>query len=41
MEVVRKMASEGDWQVWIERVDDTGKVGLYIEDGQVMADNRA
>ena len=33
MIVLRDMAAEADYQVWIERVDTTGKVGFVIEDG--------
>ncbi len=40
MEIVRQMAVDGDWQIWCERVDETGRVGVYIEDGEVAADNR-
>jgi hypothetical protein len=29
------MAQEKDMQVWIEVVDDSGTVGVYIEDGEV------
>ena len=29
------MAEEKDYQVWVERVDSTGKVGVVIEDGYV------
>jgi predicted RNase H-like nuclease (RuvC/YqgF family) len=35
MEIIRQMANENDFQVWIERVDDTGKIGIYIEDGEI------
>jgi DNA repair ATPase RecN len=34
---IAEMAKEGDYQVWIERVDTTGKLGVYIEDGAVVA----
>lgn len=37
MEVVAKMAEENDYQVWVERVDSSGKIGVYIEDGHVAA----
>lgn len=37
LEQVQAMAKEGDYQVWIERVDDSGKLGVYIEDGAVVA----
>lgn len=35
MQVIRSMANAQDYQVWIERVEDDGKVGIVIEDGQV------
>lgn len=31
------MSAEKEYQVWIEKVDDTGKVGIYIEDGMIKA----
>ena len=34
---VAKMAEEADCQIWIEKVDETGKVGIVIEDGLVKA----
>lgn len=37
MEIVAEMARERDYQVWLERVDVSGKVGIYIEDGSVVA----
>lgn len=37
MELVAKMAEERDYQVWIERVDMSGKLGVVIEDGQVVS----
>ena len=40
LEIVREMAGSRDFQVWIERVDESGKVGIYLEDGAVVADNR-
>ena len=36
MQVIRQMVEAQDYQLWIERVDDTGKVGLIIEDGLVV-----
>lgn len=33
--LIHQMAQEQDYQVWIEVVDDSGKVGIQIEDGQV------
>ena len=35
MAAVAKMAEERDYQVWIERVDTSGKLGILIEDGMV------
>ena len=40
LEAIRKAAADGDYQVWIESVDETGKVGVVIEDGEVVADNQ-
>lgn len=37
--VIEELASAGDYQVWAECVDESGKVGIYIEDGQVAAVN--
>lgn len=28
---------EGDYQVWIERVDGSGTVGFVIEDGELKS----
>ena len=33
---LRTMAVEADYQVWVERVDTTGKVGIVIEDGSLL-----
>ncbi len=39
--VIKEMAHshdpEGAWQIWAERVDETGEVGFYIEDGRLAA----
>jgi ABC-type histidine transport system ATPase subunit len=34
---IAEMAKAGDYQVWIERVDTTGKIGVVIEDGAVVS----
>lgn len=39
MQVINEMAKDNDFQVWVERVDSTGKVGFYIEEGEVKAIN--
>ncbi len=33
MNVLREMAAEKEFQVWIERVDSSGKIGVVMEDG--------
>ena len=35
--LLQEMAEENGYQVWLERVDTSGKVGVYIEDGSVAA----
>lgn len=35
MKVIKQMAKSEDYQVWIERVEDNGQVGILIEDGQI------
>ena len=35
MQSLREMADAHDFQVWIERVDSSGKSGIVIEDGEV------
>lgn len=35
MKLIQEMATEQDYQVWVELVDDSGKMGVVIEDGQV------
>ena len=37
LELLRAMADAAGYQVWIEQVDTTGKVGIVIEDGRVKA----
>jgi len=39
--LVAGMAEENDMQVWIERVDTSGHVGIVMEDGAIVADNYA
>lgn len=36
---IAEIAKAEDYQVWIERVDSTGKVGIVIDDGAVVAVN--
>lgn len=35
MEIIKKLADKKNYQVWIEKVDGSGKVGFYIEGGEV------
>ena len=40
MALIADMAKSGDYQFWLERVDTSGKVGIVLEDGAVVADNQ-
>jgi AAA domain len=35
MALISEMAGEHDFQIWVERVDETGEVGITIENGEV------
>jgi len=35
LKLLGEMAKENDYQVWIERVDSSGKVGIVLEDGHI------
>ncbi len=37
--LIIKIAEENNIQVWNERVDESGKIGIYIEEGQVAKNN--
>jgi hypothetical protein len=37
MAAIEQMAEEHDYQVWVERVDTTGAVGVYLVDGEIAA----
>ena len=39
MALLAEMASANGFQCWVESVDTTGKVGIVMEDGAVVADN--
>jgi DNA repair exonuclease SbcCD ATPase subunit len=39
LKVIEEMAKDKDFQVWCEKVDDSGKVGIVIEDGEVKQIN--
>ena len=40
MAIITEMAREKDCQVWIEKVDSSGKIGIVMEDGEVVAINQ-
>ncbi len=40
MAIIEQMAKDRDYQVWVEKVDESGKVGIVIEDGAVKASNK-
>jgi len=33
--IIEEMAKENDFQVWIEKMDESGEIGIYIEDGRI------
>ena len=37
MQIIEQMAKDNDFQVWMECVDESGKVGIYIEDGEIKS----
>lgn len=41
MKLLEAMAVEKDYQVWVERVDGSGKVGFVLEDGMIRQSNEA
>ena len=41
LKMIAEMTKERDYQVWMERVDSTGKIGIVMEDGTVKAVNDA
>lgn len=40
MKVLEQLAIDNDYQVFVEAVDESGKVGIVIEDGKVAAVNK-
>lgn len=39
MQVIEMMAEKFDFQVWIEKVDESGNLGIMIEDGEIRINN--
>ena len=40
MNILAEMAVERDYQIWIERVDSSGKIGFVLEDGHLANEQR-
>lgn len=38
-ELIKQIAEEREYQLWIEKVEESGKVGVFIEDGKIKAIN--
>lgn len=36
MKIIEEMAGDNDYQIWLEKVDDSGKIGFYIENGELV-----
>lgn len=39
MGIIKEMSDSNDFQIWIERVSEDGKVGIFIEDGTISKNN--
>ncbi|MBP8131402.1 MAG: AAA family ATPase [Candidatus Hydrogenedentes bacterium] len=39
MAMLKGLAADNDYQIWMEVVDESGEVGIYIEDGEVWSSN--
>jgi len=39
LKVIEEMAKREDFQLWIEKVDESGEIGFYIENGEVKTAN--
>ena len=39
MKIVQGMATKHGFQIWIECVDESGEIGIVLEDGAVVANN--
>jgi DNA repair exonuclease SbcCD ATPase subunit len=37
MKLIEDYAAQNDLQVWVEKVDESGRLGIYIEDGEVVS----
>lgn len=41
LKVIEAMARDGDYQIWIEMVDESGEMGVVIEDGLIRGASKA
>ncbi|MBA7589310.1 hypothetical protein ES708_31392 [subsurface metagenome] len=39
LKVIRGMAKDGGYQVWLEMVSDTGEMGFYFVEGEIESIN--
>ncbi|MBA7591399.1 hypothetical protein ES708_33555 [subsurface metagenome] len=39
LKVIREMAKDGGYQVWLEMVSDTGEMGFYFVEGEIESVN--
>ena len=40
LKIIEDMVKAKDFQVWIEKVDKSGKLGIYIKEGKIVTDNQ-
>ena len=39
LKMIKESTHEKGYQMWVETVNSSGKVGIYLEDGEIVADN--
>jgi predicted nuclease with TOPRIM domain len=39
LKLISDIAGKTDYQIWIEKVDESGEVGIFIEDGEIKKNN--
>jgi ABC-type methionine transport system ATPase subunit len=39
IDLITKLAEEKDYQLWIEKMDESGSVGVFIQDGEIKKVN--
>ena len=40
LKAIEKIAKANTMQIWIEKVDETGKIGFYIQEGKIISINK-